>query len=47
MQPYTRNHITGTPADYVRAYHLQADYTRQLGEKGASILFTLGAENII
>ena len=46
MQTYTRNHITGTPADYVRAYHLQADYTRLLGEKGASILFTLGAENI-
>lgn len=46
MQTYTRNHFTGTPADYVRAYHLQADYTRLLGDKGASILFTLGAESI-
>ncbi len=37
-QTYTRNHFTGTPADYVRAYHLQADYTRLLGDKGASSL---------
>ena len=46
MQTYTRNHFTHSPADYVRAYHLQADYTRTLGENGSSILFTLGAEHI-
>ena len=46
MQTYTRNHFTHTPADYVRAYHLQADYTRTLAENGSSILFTLGAEHI-
>ena len=46
MQTYTRNHFSGDAADFVRAYHLQADYTRTLGENGASILFTLGAENI-
>lgn len=46
MQTYTRNHFTHTPADYVRAYHLQADYTRTLADNGSSILFTLGAEHI-
>ncbi len=46
MQTYTRNHFTHSPAEYVRAYHLQADYTRTLGENGSSILFTLGAEHI-
>lgn len=46
MQTYTRNHFTHSLADYVRAYHLQADYTRTLGENGSSILFTLGAEHI-
>ena len=46
MQTYTRNHFSGDAADFVRAYHLQADYTRTLGENGSSILFTLGAENI-
>ena len=46
MQTYTRNHFTHSTADYVRAYHLQADYTRTLGENGSSILFTLGAEHI-
>lgn len=46
MQTYTRNRFSDTPADFVRAYHLQADYTRTLSENGASILFTLGAENI-
>ena len=46
MQTYTRNHFTYSPAEYVRAYHLQADYTRTLGENGSSILFTLGAEHI-
>lgn len=46
MQTYTRNHFTHSLADYVRAYHLQADYTRTLGENGSCILFTLGAEHI-
>ena len=46
MQTYTRNHFSGDAADFVRAYHLQADYTRTLGENGSSILFTLGAEHI-
>ena len=46
MQTYTRNHFTHSLADYVRAYHLQADYTRTLSENGSSILFTLGAEHI-
>lgn len=46
MQTYTRNHFTHSPAEYVRAYHLQADYTRTLGENGSSILFTLGTEHI-
>ena len=46
MQTYTRNHFTHSPAEYVRAYHLQADYTRTLGENGSSILFTLGVYNI-
>ena len=46
MQTYTRNHFTHSPAEYVRAYHLQADYTRTLGENGSIILFTLGAEHI-
>ena len=36
MQTYTRNHFTHTPAHYVRAYHLQADYTRTLADTGSS-----------
>lgn len=46
MQTYTRNHFTNSPAYFVRAYHLKADYTRQIGEKGASLLLTLNTENI-
>ena len=45
-QTYTRNHFTHTPADYVRADHLHADYTRTLADNGSSILCTLGAEHI-
>lgn len=46
FQTYTRNHFSGQPGEYARNYHIQADYTRTLGENGSSVLFTLSTDHI-
>ena len=46
FQTYTRNHFTGNLGEYARNYHIQADYTRTLGENGSSVLFTLSTDHI-
>ena len=46
FQTYTRNHFAGLSAEYARAYHFQTDYTRTLGENGATVLFTLTENHI-
>ena len=35
FQTYARNHFTGNLGEYARNYHIQADYTRTLGENGS------------
>lgn len=44
-QTYTRNRLTGNPADYERYYNAELDYTRILAENGANMLFTLGTDH--
>ena len=46
FQTYTRNHFVGLMAEYAREYHIQSDYTRTLGENGATMLFTLSESHI-
>lgn len=46
IHTYARNHYTATPADYLRAYRLQADYIHTLSENGSTALLTLASEQI-
>lgn len=44
-QTYTRNRLTGNPADYERYYNVELDYLRTLSENGANMLFTIASDH--
>ena len=44
-QTYTRNRLTGTPADYSRYYNVELDYLRTLSKNGANMLITIASDH--
>lgn len=46
-QTYTRNRLTGNPADYERYYNVELDYLRTLSKSGATMLFTIASDHTV
>ncbi len=44
-QTYTRNRLTGNPADYSRYYNVELDYLRTLSKNGANMLITIASDH--